>query len=1061
MTSLLPESAQEFAQQNYEQAMSEDKASSEVGFIGGITHGALGTIARVRAMSKDPLGETSQYIPNDDEREMILNEFGYEIEPYRAVVNLLRTPDDIPNAIKAVKENIDYAKMEGDAGILDNLASGFGDAITDPTNIAVGVASAGLGTLGRIGAGTLGNVASGQLREKFTGVETSMVMDAASGLLVGGAFELISPASRNYFARQWMNSQATRSNFVAEHPMVAKFFESSVGTKLQSATEGMRRFFTGDISRWTINSSFRDISPTGELKKLIDKSVKNEVGIRDINAEGVVYRQYGTSKETAEEIYHQFNGEIFKMLKDTEQSYKKLYARGVSEADMDRGILSVISGKGVPQNLSKSANEINQIASTFKNLLELDRSRLVAAGKFKQGAIDTELYFPRIWDRNKVNDWINSGSFKDYGSGAKALQSKVVNNLLNAANNDYKVLERLYESYKLQFEDAASKITDEAVYVPDITSIEFQDWLISEAHKFAKGVVDQGEGLKNGMLDLRHPESPLSFGHRVPWDTSYVDVDGFSIDSLRANTKDSIVGYHRRVTGEYIAKKVYGADSYKDLTDKFSQAIYKDKQALPMGAVDNSQSYMDASVRLINRFYGKSNRDYDLNLSYVTAMSETLRNLTFATANTFMGILNYTETAAGVLAYGPMLLLKSIPNMDKLLNRFFTGAMNDSDIRLATDLVFSQEPQLVNIWGDIRRFNRYRYGDHKILADIVSGTQWLSNALPTTRFLQASQNTIVNTARGMMLSQLVRGKKGGFLRKGTLERLNISKGDYEHLKKVLPKAFEVESNRHIKIKDIDALRDDAKAMATLRRLGDYAADETILRNHLGDSFNWDSQASPGLNLLMQFKSFAIRSWSKRFIKMAHRVHEGDALYQAATFSISVALAGLGNLGITAIRTAGMSDEDKERYWKAALGVDWSKGFDENLLPLLGSAFMRSSPMAAPALVLNAMGAGTFAKTTSDAGNFDSDDPKLFSPFNYNSLFNALFPVARIGKGYADIGIALANYFKMSMNPDDYSYEDEQRNINNAWRGLRAVTPQWGYMTNTLLDNLKDEYTTLE
>lgn len=1061
MTSLLPESSQEFAQQNYEQAMSEDKADSEVGFIGGLTHGALGTIARVRAMSEDPFGETSQYIPNDDEREMILNEFGYEVEPYRAVVNLLRTKDDIPNAIKAVKENIDYNRMEADAGILDQLASGFGDAITDPTNIAVGIASGGLGTLGRIGVGTLGNVASGQLREKFTGVETSMVMDAASGLLVGGAFELISPSSRNYFAREFMNSMSTKSNFIAEHPMVAKFFESSVGNKLQSATEGMRKFFAGDISKWTINASFSDISPTGELKKLLDKTVKNEAGIRDLNAEGVVYRQYGTSKETGEEIYHRFNGEIFKMLKDTEQSYRKMYMRNVSEADMDRGILSVISGKGVPQDLAKNSAEINQIATTFKNLLEQDRSRLIAAGKFKEGAIDTELYFPRVWDRNKVNDWINSGSFKDYGSGAKALQSKIVNNLLNATADDHKVLERLYESYKLQFEDAASKITDEAVYIPDITSLEFQEWLVSEANKFAKGVVDQGEGLKNGMLDLRHPESPLSFGHRVPWDTSYVDVDGFSIDSLRANTKDTIMGYHRRVTGEYIAKKVYGVDSYEDLTNLFSQATYKDKMALKAGEIDHSQRYMDSATRLIDMFYGKSHRDYDLNLSYATAMSETLRNLTFATANTFMGLLNYTETAAGVLAYGPMLLLKSIPNMDKLLNRFFTGAMNDSDIRLATDLVFSQEPQLVNIWGDIRRFNRYRYGDHKILADIVSGTQWLANSLPTTRFLQASQNTIVNTARGMMLSQLVRGKKGGFLRKGTLERLNISKKDYEHLKKVLPKAFEVEPNGHIKIKNIDALRDDNKAMATLRRLGDYAADETILRKHLGDSFNWDSQASPGINLLMQFKSFAVRSWSKRFIKMAHRIHEGDALYQAANLSISVALAGLGNLGITAIRTSGMSDEDKERYWKAALGVDWSKGFDENLLPLLGSAFLRSSPMAMPALVLNAMGVGTFAKTTSDAGNFDPDEPKLFSPFNYNSMFNALFPSARIGAGYANIGISLANYFKMSMNPEDYTYEDEQRNLNNSWRALRAVTPQWGYMTNTVLDNLKDEYTTYE
>ena len=1063
---VIPESSQEFYQQQYQQALAEDEASDVVGFFGGIEHGALGTIARVRALSNDAFGETNQYVPTDEERTQILEEFGYEEEPYRAVVNSLRSKEDIPNAIQVVKENLEYAHMEGQAGFLDVFASSMGDAAADPINWVAGMSTAGYGAVGRVIGGTIANVASGQFREKYTGVETDMVMDAIAGLTIGAAFEGMSASSRKFFAKTYSDSMAVQSNFVSNKVMDSKFFDTTIGKQFKVASSVMRNFFDNNVLSVRIASDFEGVTKGGRLEDLtFKKGMKSEAGRRyDPNGR---YQQYGSSKKTAEEYLNEVNDEVYRFNQDTESAYRKMYARGMTDKEIQRQTYRMIEGDGqLPDNLkTKAGSDLNYVCKAMATGIEKARQRLVSIGKFKTGALDTGKFFPRAFDVNKIADErINIGGSVDHAN--RVLIARVENNLLEGLKSDPEGYKRMYQAYTLRLQDKAPK--DSIAIVPDMDSKEFLDWVKAEAHKTAVGYIDQSKHLEE-VWNWRDSKSVLPSQHRLPWVTSYVDpITDFCIDDLRVNPKDVYIKYNRRVGGEVIAKEVYDVDGQQGLRDLFDTAIKEELDSAPAGAPDRTNRYARASDIYIKRLFGEGIRDYDYDLGFGNAMSEVLRNLTFATQNTYMGLLNYTELSAGVLAYGPSLLLKSIPGMGKLITRFSKGGMTKADERMVLDLMFTREPKIVNIWGDIRRTNRYRYGNHKILADIVSGTQYLANALPTTKFLASSQANIVDTARGMMLSEMARRAKGltgkqrgNFLRKGTLERLNIDPSDYWHMLSKIDKAFDLDASGKLSIRDIDEIVQDPRALTTLRRLGDYAADETILRNHLGDTFNWDSTSSPVVNLLMQFKSFAVRSWSKRFVKAAHRVSEGDGLYQAANFSVSIALATLGNLGITAIRTSGMSEEDKEKYWQMALGVSPSDKLEDMLLPMVQSSVLRSSLLAAPALFLNAAGVGTFAKTTSDARDIDPDEPALINHMDIGQLIAQNMPAIRTAGNYLNLGIDLANLLGMKINPDDYTYEEEQKNINNLWRSIKKVTPQYGSLTNKPLDFTKDEFTTLE
>ena len=194
-----------------------------------------------------------------------------------------------------------------------------------------------------------------------------------------------------------------------------------------------------------------------------------------------------------------------------------------------------------------------------------------------------------------------------------------------------------------------------------------------------------------------------------------------------------------------------------------------------------------------------------------------------------------------------------------------------------------------------------------------------------------------------------------FLSDSVLNRLGL-KADkrFSNLVKALKNSTEVTPEGGIKIKDqeyFDLIERDMNNLMTLRRLGDYVASEVIQRDNLTDTFLWrGNQKSPWMNLLTQFKSFAIRSYNKRLAKSALRAAEGDALGQFLTVALSGALGTAGYIGQSGLAMSGMNDEQRKNYLKYSLGVDsWNKMGAKELAMVGLNGIMRSSVFAMPAL----------------------------------------------------------------------------------------------------------------
>lgn len=1096
--SILPEDSEEYAELVYGRQESEDKAEAEVGFIGGITHSAIGTWARMAISRESPVDAYDRYVPTREEQEEILKAFDYDIEPAKAVVNNLATKEDIPKAIEIIKENLEYAGYEAKAPLLDTLASGFGDAVVDPINLATGALTGGLGYVGRVGLGAAANVVSGQLREGYTGVETNMMMDALAGLALGGFFEGVAPVSK-YLKDTYLESMAVQSHLVAGEGLTSEFFNNNfVGKRLKVASSVMTDFIAGKLTPLTLRGNLDGIKDTGALHDMMFvKGFKTEAGVKTNGANGKpLYKTYSSAETTAEEIYRNGEDLIEHFELDRIEPTKRIYARGFTDDEINEGLLSFLGGKELelPEKYKESLGDFKMIADDIRRGMELANNRNIQRGAYKQGAFDWKHFFPRVWDRNKIADFLLGFGTSSISAAKKMMRERVKRALIEGLEADQVYNQKMFEAFiadrypksestsvalasdsRRTVSGSTDVSKDKSLHRPqdlDISSPEYKKWVEQKADEMALGITDQGEGLRRQTYDQLRPEMPLNPHDRLPWNTAHKGADGFCLDDYRASVIDTYKSYMRRNTGDWIAYKVYGAKDFQELDAQFKKAV--DAEVDVNRGVDRAR--LEKSVQLFERrLYGMGLRDYDAELGFGDAVSEILRNLTFATANTYMGILNYTEMSAAVLAHGPMMLLKSIPGIGKMFSRISKGGMTSEDEELLLSIAFTREPSIKNIWGDVRRLNRYRYGKHKVLADIVAGTQYASNALPTTKFLVASQQNIVDTARGAMLRELIleskglRKTKGGFLRAETRERLSISEANYKKLMDKLNDTFEVDSKGRVtfkyKTRGALTLADDYDTLMTLRRLGDFAADETILRNHLADTFNWDNRSSPLISLLAQFKSFALRSYSKRLVKMGHRIAEGDYLYQGANFSISLALAALGNLGITYTRTAGMSEDDREKYWEMALGITPDMNAEEFFENAIAASALRSSVLAAPALFLNALGVGTLNKTTSDAGSLywsdDEDDVKLFGKINIGDALVQMTPALRTAGNYFNLSTDLMNFLRVSWNSDDFTYEQEQRNLNSLWKSIKRVTPQWSYMTNAPLDFLKEEITDLE
>ena len=467
--------------------------------------------------------------------------------------------------------------------------------------------------------------------------------------------------------------------------------------------------------------------------------------------------------------------------------------------------------------------------------------------------------------------------------------------------------------------------------------------------------------------------------------------------------------------------------------------------------------------------YNKHHSMSDVNSSWLGAMADVIRNLTFFSKNAMMGMANLFEQGEAIKHYGALHFFKGVPLVRELFDNWANNGMTNAEIRQAQSLIFGMSVRETGLLRDIatesfekqlRRFN----GD-KAKSILVAATDTLAQASPFTKFIQNTENSIVEASQGMFLGELIQYahnksiSKKGFLNKELMQRNGISQENFDNLLKILKESTTVGKNKEITIDNLDAiLSKDPAALATLRRMGDYVAHEVIQKNTLGDTFLWEgAQKNPFMQLLLQFKTFALRSYDKRLKKILGRMAEGDALGQAYSIFLSTALGTLGALTNTLINTAGMNEEQRKEYLKKTLKYDSEEGLTLDTALQAGvNGVMRSSVAAFPSLVLNMVGVNTDVKTTTEGFSSQKERDELYGGFDADKWFRDLAPAYSTIKSFMDIAGYSANVARMT---GDENFTDEQleNQKEKAVRAIRNSTNipflKWG-LYNTLSD--KDE-----
>ena len=240
---------------------------------------------------------------------------------------------------------------------------------------------------------------------------------------------------------------------------------------------------------------------------------------------------------------------------------------------------------------------------------------------------------------------------------------------------------------------------------------------------------------------------------------------------------------------------------------------------------------------------------------------------------------------------------------------------------------------------------------------------------------------------------------------------------------------------------------DVMGLATLRRLGDYVAHEVIQKNTIGDTFLWEgSKRNPFMQLLFQFKTFAIRSYDKRIRKMMNRAAEGDALGQAYSLFLSTALGTVGAMANTCIGMAGMTEEQREEYLKQTIGYDKNEGVTMDTLFQVGiNGVMRSSVLAFPALVASTMGYNPSVKTTADIDYF-ANKAETYKGFDADKYLRAMFPAYSTVASLANMG-GYGKDVVMSSISDDYTEKQAEQERTRFTKSVRSFSNipflKWG------------------
>lgn len=1050
------------------------QVDDEVGFVEGLKHSPLGNYFREAGLTGDFDNVESEYVPSRDEIIEIGKAVNWNDTAIKHILSKVTKPEDIKPLVENYKDNVHYANSVAKAGLVDSISSSFGNMLGNPVDLLTLPVAAGTTVPKAILTGAAMSLGSAIAEEEGTGIEQEVTYATVlGGATLGGLVGTTQFIRGMRGVSDALEETATKSDFINNALYTAggkatEVTKAVAKTLVDNTPEWLREQASDTLQKvknanpfWSLEGAYDEVIKNKATKDMLDAVFISQKGRK--NAQGI-FAQAKEGYQTVEEIIRDDDIHLRRIsdkAQDTLRSLQELYddPEGIRQAMFD-----ALEGKMPAGSQLHKVEGFDNLITDMRGYIDAQLVKLRNAG-VEVGDFGKD-YFPFRTDWNRAKRWMSElfPEVKDYGNAKTLLAEKVKGLLLKTLDNptDRQRLKDFWlNNLKAQGKDT-TKATDK----------QFVDWAKKQAGKDAYGYVDQSKSVNANGEDVTFL---ASYQHqRTPWNHRYEDKNGWRVDQLRADPIQTLMAYGRKTTGDIIASSMFGAQatskgslrqSLKEILKGYTKAEADAvKPALRDSQEKAVQRVMDTVERAI---YRTTERDTDEARGIISALSDMARNLSFFTANGYMGLLNLTEQAEAIKAYGGTFFIKSIPGLAGKFSSWSKGNYTPEWRRSFMNMVFGYETRGLRLWDETLARAEYKYGEGSLSAKLVAGTAQLAEWSPLTRFLNATQESIARTAQDEFLGEYLRylykasplddpkGWAKGFVNKTTLARAGVSMDDFKYLGDTMRKSFEPTSltdvSQGFQVTNHMALLSDPRAMFTLRRLGNYVASECIQRNSLANTMLWQgSKASPLLGLLFQFKSFALASWNNRFIKSLNRMQEGDAIGQLQTHSISAALAGLGVIAQSSAKTAGMSEEDRKKWWQRSYGVDSLDEADYGtFFRFLMNAGLRSGMYAAISLPLSPLIGGDLKSTTTPRAKSGE-----FEPFSIENIVD-YFPSARVINSVLRTPADMANIMRYKYLEGEGTYSDSEidKNLKRAQKALvrdfLAVIPNVDYLKNQL------------
>lgn len=1022
----------------------------QVGFTGGLKHSYVPTYLRMSFADGSIFGE--QFSPSDEQRGEILGKVGYNMDRYYAVLNGATSMEDVEERLKINDEVIKYRQAEAKAGWFSSITSSIGSAVVDPLSYVPALGAYGMA--GRVLTGAALGAVSNQIDTYVSGAEHDIMEDMLVGAMFGAGIEFAVKGLGK--GGHYVGDTARRAKIIREYQEAGKDLPSEVfdgiggSTKVATSLNNLLDNIERRVPLVSTKGVFQALESTNFRKFCETVFVDRGSGYVDENGVHYATRFQG---QTVEEKLRAAQIDFENFESGYRESFNNLKKLGHDDAEINLAICQAIEN-GVTPSKFVGNEEFSKIVESTKDFLQ-KTSKVGQRGG----------YVPRVSDPRKVGDLFDPNLPR--GPQVERLVDELSHALVDGAVSNPEVRQRIIDYYKKNVY-AKLKAEREALikeqqkkynkYKPKNVQLlnplpdepdwaDVLEWMKKEARGDAIGWIDQGASMGRAIItdgniaNIKYDPEVT----RIPWDTSVTTRSGLSIDKLRRDPLEAVRMHHNKVIGDNILLS-YGCENLGDFESMLGKMWSEEVNSTVGGRVD-AKKFAQAQEQLINMIYNKHHSMSDVNSSWLGAMSDVIRNLTFFSKNAMMGMANLFEQGEAIKHYGALHFFKGVPLVRELFDNWANNGMTNAEIRQAQSLIFGMSVRETGLLRDIatesfekqlRRFN----GD-KAKSILVAATDTLAQASPFTKFIQNTENSIVEASQGMFLGELIQYahnksiSKKGFLNKELMQRNGISQENFDNLLKILRESTTVGKNKEITIDNLDAiLSKDPAALATLRRMGDYVAHEVIQKNTLGDTFLWEgAQKNPFMQLLLQFKTFALRSYDKRLKKILGRMAEGDALGQAYSIFLSTALGTLGALTNTLINTAGMNEEQRKEYLKKTLKYDPEEGLTLDTALQAGvNGAMRSSVAAFPSLLLNIAGVNTDVKTTTEGFSTQKERDELYGGFDVDKWLRDLTPAYSTIKSFMDIAGYSANVARMT---GDENFTDEQLE-NQKEKAVRAI-----------------------